>query len=734
MTDFIPYHELPRKWSLFISFPANKYVIMMRKYARQNFLEELKEIGMKKQIKILFGFVLIFILSGTVHADKTNGVFLFAKSGPFVKDFGNKGQGPWDFNQEVEEYSIQSPNKKINVKIQARERIQYSVFYKDRELLIPSPLSLTIDNERVLGKDPQIKDVKRRSVQDNIYPVIREKRKTVTDHFNEITLRFLDGWGLIFKLYDDGLAYRFFTEFKGKIKIIAEKASFRFKEDHSLYFPFSQSFHTSFENNYSYLPISEVKSKRMGFMPVLVDVKGGPKVAITEADLVDYPGMFLTGSEDESPSLFGKFSRYPKSEEQKGDRNLEIKERENYIALTEGTRTFPWRVIVIAEKDGDLVESDIVYRLASPLKLDNVDWIKPGKVAWDWWNANNIYGVNFQAGINTETYMYYIDFASKYGLEYVILDEGWSDPADLFKINPEIDMEKLLAHAKRRNVGIILWCVWLTLDRQLEQALDLFEKWGIKGIKVDFMNRDDQKVVRFYHMIAEEAAKRRMIVDFHGAYKPTGLRRAYPNVLTREGVLGLEHSKWSRKVTPEHDLTIPFIRMLAGPMDFTPGAMINAQQKNFQAIFERPMSQGTRTHQLAMYVVYESPLQMLCDSPSNYSREEETMEFLSRVPTVWDETKVLEAKVGDYIAVARKRGGEWYVGAMTDWTPRKIKVDCGFLEPGIYKAEIYADGPNAKRFASDYTKIVREISADNTLELDLAPGGGWAARIFKPKH
>ena len=685
---------------------------------------------MKKQIKILFCLLLILILSGASQANKVNRMLLFAKSGLFVKDFGKKGHAPGDLNQQEAAHCIQSPDKKIKVKIEGGERIQYSVLYKDRELLIPSPLSLTIDNERILGKNPQIKDIKRRSVQEKIYPVIREKRKVVTDHFNEITLRFIDDWGLIFRLYDDGLAYRFFTEFSGKIKITAEKASFRFKEDHSLYFPFSQSFHTSFENNYSYLPISEVRSKRIGFIPVLVDVKGGPKVAITEADLLDYPGMFLTGSEDESPSLFGKFSRYPKSEEQKDDRNLEIKEREDYIALTEGKRNFPWRVIVIAEKDGNLIESDIVYRLASPLKLDNVDWIKPGKVAWDWWNANNIYGVDFQAGINTETYIYYINFASKYGLEYVILDEGWSDPADLFKINPDIDMERLLAHAKRKNVGIILWCVWLTLDRQLKQALDLFEKWGVKGIKVDFMNRDDQKVVRFYHKIAEEAAKRKMIVDFHGAYKPTGLRRAYPNVLTREGVLGLEHSKWSRKVTPEHDLTIPFIRMLAGPMDFTPGAMINAQQKNFQTIFERPMSQGTRAHQLAMYVVYESPLQMLCDSPSNYLREGEMMGFLSKVPTVWDETKVLEAKVGDYIAVARKRGGEWYVGVMTDWTPRKIKVDFEFLEPGIYKAEIYADGANAKRFASDYTKIVQEVSAGSTLEISLAPGGGWVARIF----
>ena len=361
-------------------------------------------------------------------------------------------------------------------------------------------------------------------------------------------------------------------------------------------------------------------------------------------------------------------------------------------------------------------------------------WIslKPGKVAWDWWNWNNIYGVDFRAGINTETYKYYIDFASKYGIEYVILDEGWYKLGNLLNVVPEINVEELVTHGKAKNVGIILWVIWKTLDDQLEEALDQFVKWGVKGIKVDFMQRDDQWMVNYYYKIAREAAKRHLVVDFHGAYKPTGLIRTYPNVLTSEGVRGLENSKWSKDdPSPGHNVTIPFIRMLAGPMDYTPGAMINATTEQFQPIFNRPMSQGTRCHQLAMYVVYESPLQMLCDSPSNYLRELECMEFLSRVPTVWDDTRVLDAKIGEYILLARKSGNDWYVGAMTNWTARELEVDFSFLDAGNYNIEIYQDGINADRNAMDYKKVVRTVAKNEKLNIHLAPGGGWIARLFE---
>jgi alpha-glucosidase len=637
------------------------------------------------------------------------------------------GAGTSLFAKTLELYS---PDKKIKVVIQVDREISYSIFCDEKEILSQSPISLTIEGAGILGKEPRLSGVKSRTVDDKIMPPVKEKRAVITDRFNEAVLTFKGNYGLIFRAYDDGVAYRFFTKLKGRVKVVSEEVSFKFGRDHSVYFPVTDSFLSSFERNYSYLPLSRITAEKIAFLPVLVEIPDGPKVAITEADLDDYPGLYLTGSPDGSPNLSGKFAAYPLKEELKRDRTLAVVERAEYIADTNGVREFPWRVLAIARRDGDLIENDIVYRLARTPALKDTSWIRPGKVAWDWWNDLNLFGVDFESGINTQTYKYYIDFAAKFGIEYIILDEGWSDPADLLKTNPAIDMAELLSYAREKNVGLVLWCVWLTLDRQLQEALNLFESWGVRGIKVDFMDRDDQKVVNFYKKVAAEAAKRKLVVDFHGAFKPTGLRREYPNILTREGVLGLEYNKWSKSVTPEHDLLIPFIRMLAGPMDFTPGAMRNAAEKNFQPVFSEPMSQGTRCHQLAMYVVYESPLQMLSDSPSAYMREPEIMDFLAKVPTVWDETKALDAKVGDYIIVARKSGEEWYVGAMTDWTPRELEVDFGFLGAGNYKAEIFADGANASRYASDYTKTSLVIKAGERMKVKLAPGGGWAARLF----
>lgn len=631
----------------------------------------------------------------------------------------------------AETHELYSPDKKIKIIIQVDRAISYSVFCDGQEILSLSPVSLTIEGIGVLGREPRLSGVKSRTVSDKIIPPVKEKRAVITDRFNEVVLTFKGGYGLVFRAYDDGAAYRFFTRLKGRLKVVSEEVRFCFDRDHSVYFPVTDSFLSSFERNYSYLELSRITAEKMAFLPVLVDLPDGPKIAITEADLDDYPGLYLTGSADGSPVLEGKFPAYPLKEEQKRDRTLAVIERVGYIADTVGAREFPWRVLAIARRDGELIENDIVYRLAKPPALADTSWIRPGKVAWDWWNDLNLFGVDFEAGVNTKTYMYYIDFAARHGIDYIILDEGWSDPADLLKTNPAVDMPGLLAYASQRKVGLVLWCVWLTLDRQLQQALDLFAGWGVRGIKVDFMDRDDQKIVNFYRKVVSEAAKRKLIVDFHGAFKPTGLRREYPNLLTREGVLGLEYSKWSKQVTPEHDLLIPFIRMLAGPMDFTPGAMRNATEKAFQPVFSEPMSQGTRCHQLAMFVVYESPFQMLCDSPSAYEHEPEIMGFLAKVPTVWDETRALDAKVGDFIAVARRSGEEWYVGAMTDWTPRELEIDFSFLGGGEYRAEIYADGVNAFRYASDYAKASRAITTGERLKIKLAPGGGWAARIHK---
>ena len=635
------------------------------------------------------------------------------------------------FNQYLPytEYTMLSPDKETAVHVLIGDELRIAVDHRDKEILLPSPISIDIEGHGMLGSNPKAVDEQRGSLNEVLRPVLKTKSAEIKDRCAWMSLDFAGGYSLDIRAYDDGVAWRLRTALEGRVKVVSEVAEFVFPGDHKIYFPTEESFLTHSERLYEYLSLSEIQPEKMACMPALIDIEGGPKVAITEADLYDYPGMYLAGTAGNG--LRGIFPAVALKENQTRDRTVEVAERADYIAETEGTRNFPWRVLVIAADDGELIESEMVYKLASPLAIEDTSWIRPGKVAWDWWNANNIYGVDFEAGINTATYKHYIDFASQHGIEFVILDEGWSDTTDLFKVNPEIDMEELLRYAKKKNVGIILWVVWKTLDDQLEPTLDLFQRWGVEGIKVDFMQRDDQWMVNYYLKIAREAAKRKLTVDFHGAYKPTGLRRAYPNVLTREGVRGLEHNKWSKDPSPEHNVTLPFIRMLAGPMDYTPGAMINAQEKYFQPIFNRPMSTGTRCHQLAMYVVFESPLQMLCDSPTNYQREPECMEFLSSVPTVWDETRALDAKVGDYVLVARRSDEEWYIGAMTDWSPRELTVDLSFLGRRNYDAEIYQDGPNAHRVGDDYQKIIKQVTRKDKLQIKLAPGGGWAARITK---
>jgi len=630
---------------------------------------------------------------------------------------------------EAETYELVSPGKILRVKIDVRDRIFYSVFLGPRQILLPSSLSLSTREHGKLGVNPMIENVERRSREDLIRPVVPEKNARIPDVFNEITLSFAGLFSVVFRAYDDGIAYRFKTALDGSIDVIDEDAVFRFSGEPKAYFPSEESFFTHQERRYAYTPLNRITKYEMAYPPVLIELPDEAWVAITEADLEDYPGLYLKGTG--GSSLEAIFPAVATRERQTSDRDVLVTHRAGYIARTSGTRAFPWRVLIIASRETDLVESQMVFKLAKPLQIDDPSWIRPGKVAWDWWNANNLFGVNFRAGINTATYKYYIDFAARNGIEYVILDEGWYALGNLFRVNPEIDLPELSRYARERGVGIILWVVWKTLADRLPEALDRFAEWGIKGIKVDFMQRDDQWMVNFYHKVAREAAKRRLLVDFHGAYKPTGLRRAYPNVLTREGVLGLEHNKWSSDVTPEHDVILPFTRMLAGPMDFTPGAMVNTQQKNFRPVFERPVSQGTRCHQLAMYVVYESPLQMMADSPSRYLKEKECLAFLSAVPTVWDETRVLAAGVADFILIARRSGDTWYVGAMTDWSPRELEVDFGFLEEGTYRMEVFRDGVNADRYGNDYVKESAPVTRTEKKKIRLAPGGGWVARLWK---
>ena len=625
------------------------------------------------------------------------------------------------------DYEIHSPNSKIDLRIKISDRVMYSIFHNSTPVILDSPLSLNIKSRGRLGMNPRLTRFETTEVDDTIKPVIREKRATIDNRYNSGLLEFKAGFQLEFRVFDDGVAYRFVTDFDESIVVLDEEVVFNFTGDHSVYFPTDTGFFTHQEKLYEYLPLSSITEDMMCYPPILVDIEGGPKVALTESDLFDYAGLSFKGTN--GFSIEGIFPGVALEEKQTRDRDVKVAKYADYIAKTDGKRGFPWRVLVIAEEDGDLITSQMVFKLARPLQLKDTSWIKPGKVTWDWWNALNLYGVDFKAGVNTETYLYYIDFASKFGIDYVILDEGWYVLGNLMDIKPDINMEKIVSYAKERNVGIVLWVVWKALEDKLHEALDQFASWGIKGIKVDFMQRDDQWMVDYYWRVAEEAAKRQLVVDFHGAYKPTGLRRAYPNVLTREGVVGLEHNKWSENVTPEHDVTIPFIRMLAGPMDYTPGAMINAQKQNFKSIFNRPMSQGTRCHQLALYVVYESPLQMLSDSPSNYLRELECMEFLSDVPVVWDDTRMLDARVGDYVILARRSGPDWYVGALTDWEEREFVIDLSFLGKGKYEASIYEDGRNADRNGNDYRRLKKSVLSGDRIGIKLAPGGGWVARF-----
>lgn len=640
-------------------------------------------------------------------------------------------------------YHLQSPDRKLQTVVTVDQDVEFSLTHEGTEVLAPSVISMTLQNGEVLGVSPKVSKVTKGSV-DKVIPSPFYKKAEVSDVYNEMTIAFRGNYSIAFRLYNDGLAYRFITRKKGDIVVVDESATYNFPSDYMTFAPyvnstkptFEEQFSNSFEQPYVNEAITKLNDKRLMILPFLVDLGNGKKLCITEADLEDYPGMFLNNTTDK-PSLKSVHAPYPKVKQQGGHNRLQmlVKERENYIAKTKGTRSFPWRVFVVSENDGQLLDCDMVYRLASPSRLNDISWIKPGKVAWDWWNDWNLYGVDFRAGINNETYKYYIDFASDHGIEYVILDEGWAVnlEADLLKVIPEIDMKEIVSYAKSKNVDIILWAGYYAFDRDMENVVKHYADMGVKGFKVDFMDRDDQEIIDFLYRSAETCARYKMLVDFHGICKPTGLQRTYPNVVNYEGVNGLEQLKWSPEsydmVT--YDVTFPFVRMVAGPVDYTQGAMRNATRANYRPVNSEPMSQGTRCRQLATYVIFESPLNMLCDNPTNYMREKECTEFIAAIPTVWNETHVVDAKVSEYIAMARKHDDIWYLGALTNWEPREIELDLSFLGDGNYKLELFKDGINADRAACDYKKEVIPVPADRKLKIKMAPGGGYAAKIYK---
>jgi alpha-glucosidase len=634
----------------------------------------------------------------------------------------------WTGNVQAQtSYDLRSPDNRIEIRIRTADRVHYDVLLKGKVLLENCTLSLDVEHKS-LGTQTKVIDAKKRSYDQVEVPVVRQKFAKIRDHYNELRLSMDGGYAVTFRAYNEGAAYRLETSLpQQQVKIYGEEANFNFPSNFIVYYPQEDSFFSHNERKYLPQHLNEIIPEFIASMPVVVDVGDGAKLALAESDIEDYPGMWFRGTGGNA--LAATFPPYPLKEKLERDRDLRVVEAADYIATTTGTRTFPWRVMGIAERDADLLSNQLVWLLEKPSQVQDTSWIKPGKVAWDWWNDWNIYGVDFKAGINTQTYKYYIDFAAKYGLQYIILDEGWYKLGNVLQVVPEINMEELTAYGKQKNVGVILWVIWKTLDDQMIPALDQYQKWGIKGIKVDFMQRNDQELINFYHKLSREAAKRKMLVDFHGAQKPATMTRTWPNLISTEGVRGMEWSKWSAESEPKHNVTLPFTRMFLGPMDYTPGAMRNATRSTFAPISAQPMAMGTRCHQLAMYVVYESPLQMLSDSPSNYLHEPEAMEFLAPVPSEWDETRPLDGRIAEYVVVARRSGRDWYVGAMTDWTARDLEVDLSFLSEGSFTMEAYQDGVNADRYASDYIKTSKPVTKTSKLKIHLAPGGGWAARI-----
>ena len=631
------------------------------------------------------------------------------------------------------DFTLYSPDARTTITMHVADRLEYEVAMDGATILARSPLALTIDDKQ-LGIKPRLLKTDTLTVRRDWRPAVKQKFAVIADNYNERTLRFDGQYDVRIRAYNNGVAYRFITHFnKPQVTVQDETVRLNLPTADGALWAIEDSMFSHNERQFKNLKLSDVSTAKLASLPVLISLPNGAKALFSESDVQDYAGLWITGTGEQA--IQGAFPRYPKSEVMIRDRDMKIGGREAWIALTAGERTYPWRALLTSRNDGELLTNTLIAQLAEPSRIADPSWIKPGKVSWDWWNYNNIDGVDFRAGVNTATYKYFIDFAATAGLQYIILDEGWSVPSNVLAAVPEVNMEELLAYAKQKNVGVILWVLWNALDRDLIPALDLYQKWGVKGVKIDFMQRDDQKMIQYYWKVASEAAKRKLLVDYHGAHKPDGLYITYPNVITNEGVFGMENAKWDslKNIGPLHNVTIPFTRMVTGPMDYTPGAMLNAQKSDWVPIFNRPMSLGTRCHQLAMYVVYESPLQMLADAPSNYLREKECMEFISPVPSVWEQTVPLASKVAEYVSVARRaENGDWYIGAMTNWTERKLTLPTDFLQAGSsWKVMIWQDGINADRNANDFKRKEITIRAGESIDIQLAPGGGWAARLVK---
>lgn len=632
-------------------------------------------------------------------------------------------------------YVLSSPDGTLKVEISAGNELVYQVMHGNDTILSHSNIALVLEDGTIVGRTPRITGERRKKIKDNIEsPFYRFKEFVATG--NELDLKLKGGFGIIFRAYNEGVAYRFYTTQSSDIIIKEEQAEFNFKEDYTAYLPYTtndkQPMAMAFQNVYDITPLSKAQPK-LAFLPVTVDC-GSVKLTLLESDLEAYPGMFVQ-SQQGKYGLKGVFAPYPAKTDFYPWRKQEyVTETTDFISRSRGSRSYPWRVLAITEKDTDMPVNNLVYALASPNRIDDTSWIKTGKVAWDWWNDWNLKGVPFKAGINMDTYKYYIDFASRNGLEFIVLDEGWYDPksGDMLTVIPELDLPELIAYGKSKGVEIVLWTVFNVLDSQLEAACKKYADMGIKGFKVDFLDRDDQTAVEMVYRIAEMTARYKLTLDLHGIYKPTGINRTYPHIINFESVFGMEEVKWTdiKNNMPLYDVTFPYIRMMAGPVDYTPGAMRNATKADWRAMYYTPASMGTRCHQLAAYIVHDSPFTMLCDAPTNYLNEQECVDFIASLPVEVDSTFIASGELGKYIVTVRKKDVNWYIGGMTNWDERDVQLDFSFLPEGVsYTAVLFKDGVNANKQAEDYRKETICINKDSRLTLHLASGGGFAMKL-----
>jgi alpha-glucosidase len=623
-------------------------------------------------------------------------------------------------------FELLSPNGAIKASIALEDKIYYSVNFNNEELASNNHLALILKNE-TLGLNPKVTGSKTGKVKEEIKPIVPLKFSSVSNNYNYLVLNFKGDYAVEFRAFDDGIAYRFITAKKGEIEVVNEDFSVNFPEDYLLHLQQPGGFKTAYEESYSHTAVKDWKpADKMAVLPVLVDSKKQYKILISESDLSDYPCLFLKGT---GKGITAAFPKTPLEFGPDGDRSLKILKEANYIAKTKGTRSFPWRYFVITKEDKQLIENTMTLKLAPKSELKETAWIKPGQASWEWWNGATPYGpdVNFVSGYNLDTYKYYIDFASKFGIKYIIMDEGWANSTeDPYSPNPNVNVHELIKYGKEKNVGIVLWLTWLTVDKN-RGVFKTFKEWGISGVKIDFMDRSDQVMVNYYENVAKEAAKHQILVDFHGAFKPAGLEYKYPNVISYEGVRGMEQMDGCK---PDNSLYLPFMRNAVGPMDYTPGAMISMQPEVYRS--ERPNSAsiGTRAYQLALFVVFESGLQMLADNPTNYYREKECTDFITSVPTTWDETKALEAKAGQYAIVAKRKGTKWFIGGITNNAEkqRNFKLNLDFLKAGkSYKVTSFEDGINAGYQAMDYRKKNFTVTNAANIEVKMVKNGGWTA-------